>query len=267
MPIPDFGEYISSNASLEEFSDRISNLEKTVKYHLTGNIATENAREFAGWYIGKQTISSKNMLVGLNSEETGGDDLRIWAGSAGMYDAEFRVYESGKMYATDGYFTGTIVGSTIYTVAAGSRGVMDSSSLAFYDGFNTRRLSMQTSVLVNGNFSPGLAFYDPSGINVANIAAGSSGTFMIDGGGTSSLTLDSALSYISGNSIYLDGSGGNVYVGNPLFGADKVATQSQIDTINGTLTSHGSTLSSHGSTLSDHESRIYALEHAPPPTP
>ena len=248
MPIPDFGEYINSKATLEDFADRISYIEKTIKYHLTGNIATENAREFGGWYIGKETISSKNMLVGLNSEVTGSDDLRIWAGSEGMYDSAFRVYESGKMYATDGFFTGVITGSTIYTVAAGSRGIMNADSLAFYDGSNVKRISMQTNVLINGGYHPGLAFYDASGFNVANIGASSTGTFTIDGGGTSSLLLDSALSYLSGNSIYLDSS--NVYVGNPLFGSSRVATASDLSSIN--------------STLSNHESRISALESAGP---
>lgn len=207
MPIPDFGEYISSKATLEEFADRISYIEKNLKYYLTGGIATENAREFAGWYIGKETIASRNMLVGLNSEVTDSNDLRIWAGSEGMHDSAFRVYEDGFVYMSH---------LLIRTQESGTRLELTGNQFIGYNAAGQQHgvtISAQTS---NGGV---IDFYrngEWSG-DISAINDPYSGY--------------ATISIYSSQDLTLDASSGSIY----LYGNIPV-----INTINGTLSNHES---------------------------
>jgi hypothetical protein len=106
---------------------------------------------------------------------------------------------------------------------------------------------MQTAVNMGGVYAPGIAFYDNTGYNVANVSADSAGTFTIDGPSSSAMYLTADLAVILGNRVYLTPSlSGEAYVGNPLFGADRIVTEGDLSSINGML--------------SNHESRISALE-------
>lgn len=112
MPIPVLPE-VDPNATVAELIDVVAVLKRTIEYHLTSGLDTTNAREFGGWYIGPDALSSKNGTVGLSSAITGANDIRIWAGSATPGSAPFQVYENGYMSATNGYFTGSISASTV----------------------------------------------------------------------------------------------------------------------------------------------------------
>jgi hypothetical protein len=61
-----------------------------------------------GWTIGSTSLSASAGYVGFDSTVTGGNDLRIWAGSATPASAPFRVYEDGSIYAGSGTFAGDI---------------------------------------------------------------------------------------------------------------------------------------------------------------
>jgi hypothetical protein len=61
-----------------------------------------------GWVIGPDYIQAAGGLVGLQSTVTGGDDIRIWAGHVSPNSSPFRVYESGKLYASNVEIEGTI---------------------------------------------------------------------------------------------------------------------------------------------------------------
>lgn len=78
---------------------------------LTGNIG--------GFVIGADYIADNDNNFGLSSAQTGGDDVRFWAGSslASKDTAPFRVTESGNVFANNITFSGTILGSPNLTTA------------------------------------------------------------------------------------------------------------------------------------------------------
>ena len=104
---------IDSSVSLADLANLVGRLIKEVEFLTNGNIDSHNTREIGGYIVGLTSLKSKNGVVGLSSEITGGDDIRIWAGSVVPEAAPYRVYESGRLVATNGEFTGDITGSTI----------------------------------------------------------------------------------------------------------------------------------------------------------
>lgn len=99
---------VTEQDTLEQLREHVALLQKIVNYALTGNLSTENMLEISGWQVGDGKLISENGLVGLSSEDTGADDVRIWAGNTVKEQAAFRVYESGKMTATGADISGTI---------------------------------------------------------------------------------------------------------------------------------------------------------------
>jgi len=94
------------NAGLEELRAYVMNLqqwaaqmERDQKYYLN-NIDTDNIAEVGGWRATPDQLTSKDGDVGLSTEDTASDDVRMWAGSTNKDAAPWRVYESGKMSAT-----------------------------------------------------------------------------------------------------------------------------------------------------------------------
>lgn len=129
MPVPDLGPLPGGLSGtpdtptlvkyVNSLADQVAELQKQLEYSLSGNLDSTNAREFGGWQIGMTDMQAKTGAVGFSSFETpadvdpSADDLRIWAGSANRESAPFRVYESGRMVATDGEFSGDITGATM----------------------------------------------------------------------------------------------------------------------------------------------------------
>jgi len=114
-----------------------------------------DAGEIGGWDIGTYTITADSGAVGLNSEATGGTDIRIWAGHATPGSAPFRVDETGALVASSANITGTIdanaghIGTLdidgVLTVGAGAPVIQ-------LDGPNTRVRS--------SNYAAGLAGFN-----------------------------------------------------------------------------------------------------------
>lgn len=96
-----------------ELADLVAKLQKQVEFLFNGNISTKNVREVGGWLADADRFVSVDGDVGMSSIETGGDDVRFWAGSTLPEVAPFQVLKSGKMKATDGEFTGSITGASI----------------------------------------------------------------------------------------------------------------------------------------------------------
>lgn len=144
MPVADLGPLpgglsgTPDTATLVKYinmlGDQVAELQKQLEYSLNGNLDSTNAREFGGWQIGMVDMQAKSGTVGFSSFETpadvnpGADDLRIWAGSSDRNSAPFRVYESGRLVATDGNFTGDITGSTMEASVI-SASVMNASEI------------------------------------------------------------------------------------------------------------------------------------------
>ncbi|WP_308636102.1 hypothetical protein [Paenibacillus silvisoli] len=86
---------------------------------LNGYISSKNVSEVGGWRVGQTRLESKDGDVGMSTEDTPGDDVRMWAGSSLPDIAPFRVLESGKVFtqdleAVDASITGaSIIGATI----------------------------------------------------------------------------------------------------------------------------------------------------------
>lgn len=123
MGIPNLPE-IPPNPSTQQLAQIVGALTQELTYLLSGFLSSDNAREFGGYIVGKTELQSKDKKVGISSNKNGADPIRFWAGDTIAGSPPFYVTESGKMYATDGYFTGIITGSTITggTVRSGADG-------------------------------------------------------------------------------------------------------------------------------------------------
>lgn len=152
--------------------------------------------------IGGFTISATSLIsgsgaatVGLDNTVTAGDDVRIYAGSATVASAPFRVTEAGVLVATNATITGTI-----QTATSGKRIVISASTndIKFYDvtaqsiGIGT---TAAVAIVIDGNATTtnGVRFnasqasdigfeyratgnYDSTGINLQLTGATNSGT-------------------------------------------------------------------------------------------
>jgi len=85
------------NGGTAEFNDVV----------VRGTVYAESG-EIGGWSIGTYTLTADSGAVGLNSETTGGTDIRIWAGDTDPASAPFRVSEGGEIWATNAHITGEI---------------------------------------------------------------------------------------------------------------------------------------------------------------
>lgn len=99
MTQPMFGQ-LTGKESLEELIDRVAKLQKQVEYLMGGRLSTKNIREIGGWQAGPTELASQDGDVGMSTEDTGADDVRLWAGGANKNTAPWRVTKGGKMHAT-----------------------------------------------------------------------------------------------------------------------------------------------------------------------
>lgn len=94
-----------------------------------------------GWVIDSDSIHDAAGTVGLSSAVTGGNDLRIWAGSATPASAPFRVYEDGSLFSTLGSIGGWTIGTTAIQDTAGLTGmssaVTGGNDIRFWAGHAT----------------------------------------------------------------------------------------------------------------------------------
>ena len=91
---------------------------------------TATTGAIGGWTIGASSLTAGSgaTTVGLDSTVTAGDDVRIYAGSATLASAPFRVTEAGAVTMTNLTVVGTagsITGALIHTASSGSRVVFD----------------------------------------------------------------------------------------------------------------------------------------------
>lgn len=162
---------VSKDMDTKQLANLVAELIDDVSFIMNGNIDSRNTREIGGYMVGLHELMSKNGEVGLSSIETSADDIRIWAGSSIPEAAPFRVYESGRMEATNGYFTGDIVGSTI------TGGVIQTSIPGFYPRIElssdnvlmTAQSSPMQTIIISASYmggSPALFFEDQIGLTI-----------------------------------------------------------------------------------------------------
>jgi hypothetical protein len=86
-----------------------------ISWDASGNFNVAGNATIAGWSISASEIKSGSgaTTVALNTASTGGDDIRIYAGSATAASAPFRVTEAGVLTATTGNFGGDLTGTAM----------------------------------------------------------------------------------------------------------------------------------------------------------
>lgn len=141
MSIPNVPD-VPNDATLDQLRQVVAQGFQEIFYQLSGFLNSKNVLEVGGWKVGDTELQAKTKTVGMSTAITGADDIRFWAGDVKTGSPPFYVTESGKMYATDGNFTGTITGSTITggTIQTGTTGssriVISNNSLKTYNSSN-----------------------------------------------------------------------------------------------------------------------------------
>lgn len=95
------GVSISDKSDNKEIVDAIIAQSRTMEYYLSGNLDSENVREIGGWRVGPTQLTSKDLDVGMSTDDSQVENIRFWAGSSTKGTADFRVYDSGRVVANN----------------------------------------------------------------------------------------------------------------------------------------------------------------------
>lgn len=87
----------TGNESPKELADMIAKLQKQVEFLINGKLSSVNIREIGGYLVDEDRLYSKDGDVGMSSEDTGGDDVRYWAGGTDPETAALQIRKSGKI--------------------------------------------------------------------------------------------------------------------------------------------------------------------------
>jgi hypothetical protein len=223
------------NADLERVIINLNTMAEELVHVFGGKIDTKNIREIAGWIATRYKLQSKDGDVGFNTEDTGADDIRIWAGDAMSGSPSFFVTKSGKMTAQDAIIQGTIY--ALSGVIGGWTIELDKlSGAGEIEGGTITGSNIYGANIYGGN------------INVTNAVYIGEKLYMNAGSFTSDIV------FFSGGYIYGDPGGHSV---NLIASGGVYANGSRIDNLSSSI----STLFGLYSSL---ESRVSALESAGP---
>lgn len=126
----------SDDMSMEDLMDLISKTNKMVEYLVNGRIDSKNVFEVGGWRVTLEQMASRDGDVGFSTEDTGADDIRIWAGDAKDGSPKFKVTKSG---------IASMVSAIISSVLSGERVVIDGTGIHTYDASGVERLTIGTA--------------------------------------------------------------------------------------------------------------------------
>lgn len=168
-----FGSKVSVNEIAEKFNDIANGLarhQKEMNWFMS-YLSSENALEFGGYYVTNDQLASKNGQVGLSSAVTGGSDIRIWAGDQLDGVPPFRVYEDGKMIASNAEITGKVTANSgaIGGWVIGNTTISDTSGLV---GMSSAVTTGDDVRFFAGNIAAGSApfrVYESGGVYASNI--------------------------------------------------------------------------------------------------
>lgn len=144
-------------------------------------VLTATSGTIGGWTISATRISAGTgaATVGLDSTVTGGDDIRIFAGSATMASAPFRVTEAGVLTAASGTIGGWTIGANALSAGSGATTV----------GFDTTATGADDIRIYAGDATPASA---PFRVTEAGAVTGSNMT--ITGGDVAASVLSGTIS-------------------------------------------------------------------------
>lgn len=95
------GLNLTGNSS-EEVADALIALNRSLEYQMDGNLDSGNVREIGGWTVGITEIASRDLDVGMSTDDSVANPVRFWAGSADKNNAPWRVYADGSIVLTKG---------------------------------------------------------------------------------------------------------------------------------------------------------------------
>lgn len=272
----------SDDMSLEDLADLIAKTNKMVEHLVNGRIDSKNVFEVGGWRVTLEQMSSKDGDVGFSTEDTGADDIRIWAGDAKDGVPKFVVTKSGILTAIDGDFAGKITadegliggfaitsttltavsGGTIQNQASPSNKVyLDSTGFHANDASGVERLTIGTTPAEGAK---ALIGRDASGaeqsIYTYDTETTTEGTFtgqyITAHGAYLLLSADGDVRLISSAGHGFRSVSGTPEI-NDGFGWSTIAKKTAVDSLS-------STVSSNTSRISSLEARVSALESAGP---
>lgn len=176
-----------------QLQDTLIKQERDLRYYLN-MVDSQNIQEVGGWRATPDQLASKDGDVGMSTEDTPADDVRLWAGSTNKNTAPWRVTEAGKMFAT---------GVTIRVdLNSGKYIQIDANGMRIYNGsINTFEADANGEVTAKAitlrNDLTGGAYIqiDTNGIVINN---GSFNTFVADDDGkvtATAITLQTAAGY------------------------------------------------------------------------
>ncbi|MGO4268248.1 hypothetical protein AB4Z22_00125 [Paenibacillus sp. TAF58] len=152
---------LNSEGDIKQLIDRLEAFAKDFNFTMSGNLSSENAREFGGWRIGKTDMRSKDGDVGMSTADTAADDIRFWAGDGLTATPPWLVRKSGKMVATSGGIGGWEIGTDSLKDTSGKVGLSSTVTA----GDDVRFFAGSTNI----NTAP-YRVYESGAVSASNIA-------------------------------------------------------------------------------------------------
>lgn len=174
IPIPTFTG-LGPNPQFEDVVRKVNTLVNEIRQLMLG-MDSVNMFEVGGWLVTQDELASQDGDVGMSTAGIDPTSIRFWAGNAVPTSAPFKVQQNGKMYATDGEFTGnitasTITGSIVRTAASGARVEMNATEFTSYDSGGIRRVLLSPNTTTYG--LSGFEFRDEANVVKGHIFSNS----------------------------------------------------------------------------------------------
>lgn len=190
-------------SSPEELTDAVIGLNRTLEFQMA-NLDSDNVREIGGWRVGPTQLTSKDLDVGLSTDDSQEENIRFWAGSVTAGDAPFRVYDSGRFVATGADLTGRInmtdgaitwgpVNAPLYEEVGGIKPPLDADNTSD---------ALPASLGINFT-QIGLDYIYTGKLSANQINAGTLNANYINGGTLTGISIDVSTDVTVGNNIYI----------------------------------------------------------------
>lgn len=93
---------------IKELMDKLARYDRILRGILNGRVESENMFEVGGWRVKPDILISKDGDVGMSTEDTAADDIRIFAGPDGAGGYLYYVTKGGLMVAQNASIRGII---------------------------------------------------------------------------------------------------------------------------------------------------------------
>lgn len=122
-----------SGTENKDVADALIALNRLLEFQMDGHLDSGNILEVGGWSVGPTDLMSKDMDVGMSTDDSYFNPVRFWAGGSNKDFAPWRVHQDGTMHA---------VGAALESTTAYPKLVLDSTGLYAYDPAGVKRISL-----------------------------------------------------------------------------------------------------------------------------